>query len=150
MFVLIFALGCGQKTSQPSGITVVVTDPTNPDIKITLSQKQAQWFVKDISGPGRRSRISEFPAAPLAAFEYGGRKYLMHGNAVIHVEKDGTEYLWTGPYLQALILADSHIPSAIETVERMADLSGVTLDAPGAYPGGGPAPLVPEPAAKDQ
>jgi hypothetical protein len=111
---------------------------------VTLSQKQAQWFVKDISGPGRRSKISKYPAAPLATFEYGDKKYLMYGNAVIHVQGDGKEFLWTGPYLQALVSNGFDILESIEAVEKLPDVSSVKMDQPGAYPGGGPAPLVEE------
>jgi hypothetical protein len=151
-FVAFSLLGCGvqtdvrpSKSGQPAigSATVVVTDELDGS-QVALSEKQSKWFVKDISVPGRRSMISKYPAAPLATFEYGGKKYLMHGNAVIHVAEDGTELLWTGPYLQALISAGFRIHQSIDAVEKLPNLNGVTMDAPGAFPGGGPAPLVDE------
>lgn len=144
LYLSTFILGCNGRGDAPAArVTVIATDTYGK--KITLSQKQANWFLKEIAGLGRRSEISKYPAAPWATFEYGGIEYLMHGNAVIHVDENGTEYLWTSPYLQALISNSAgDIFSAIEAVEKMRDLSGVKMDLPGAYPGGGPAPLVNE------
>jgi hypothetical protein len=122
------------------GNAVVVTDDNGTTY--VLSPRQARWFANDLSGPGIESMISKYPAAALATFRFAKKDYLMHGNAVIHIDADGTERLWTGPYLQALIANGTDLGESIKLVERMPDLSGVSMDAPGAYPGGGPAPLV--------
>ncbi len=120
---------------------VSVADLTGGNEDIVLSKKQTEWFLKDISGPKLRSMISEYPAAPIAVFKHNGRSYDMHGNAVISFI-DGVEYLWTGPYLQALVSTGLPPSEAIAALEDRVDLSGVRMEAPGAYQGGGPAPLV--------
>ena len=142
--LLLVSTSCQNAVDELSAIDerkVIVSDTGNGESR-TLSEKQAEWFITDISGAGVRSKISKYPAFPIARIEHDGKEYLMHGNAVIHVQDDGLEFLWSGPYLQTLVSFDGSITDAIDHVETLSTLDGVLMDAPGAYPGGGPAPLV--------
>jgi hypothetical protein len=110
-----------------------------------LSQSQRAQFVQLVSGWHYRSEIYKYPAAPIAQFTHAGKHYSMHGNALtLMVDKD-TEWLWIGPWSQALIVAlgetDYDLGAALARIEGK-DLTGVLMDPPDAYPGGGPAPLL--------
>jgi hypothetical protein len=124
----------------------VVVKNTGKQQTIELSEKQAKWFLGDLSGPKFRSNISKASAIPIAYIDAQGKKYEMHGNAVILVVGKDEEYLWCGPYLQALVLewkkTKGDLKLATDNLEKLKDLSDIKMDPPGAYPGGGPAPLI--------
>lgn len=112
---------------------------------IVLSEFHRANFVKLVSGWHYRSEIYKYSAAPIAQFTHAGKTYTMHGNALtLKADKD-VEHLWVGPYSQALILAmkesNYEIGLALAKMEGK-DFATVLMDPPGAYPGGGPAPLL--------
>jgi hypothetical protein len=89
------------------------------------------------------TEISMMPADRMGVFEVSGKRYLWHGNGVIH-GRGAKEQFWSSAYMQALINAmssrDRMEPTSIQGIldglEADLSVTNTPLGAHGAYPGG--------------